>query len=193
MKNFSVCVFCGSRSGDNPDFLVQADTLGKLIAKHNWRLVYGAGNTGMMGAVANATQLGKAQTFGVIPNHLVQREVVKINSDNYILTENMHERKKLMFTNSDAIILLPGGPGSLDEFFEVLTWAQLGVHKKPIVVINVKKYWDPLFSLIDHTITLGFAENSLKNLFTTTETVIEAVEYLINYNQRSEAKTETNL
>jgi len=193
MKNFSVCVFCGSRSGDNPDFLVQADTLGKLIAKHNWRLVYGAGNTGMMGAVANATQLGKAQTFGVIPNHLVQREVVKINSDNYILTENMHERKKLMFTNSDAIILLPGGPGSLDEFFEVLTWAQLGVHKKPIIVINVKKYWDPLFALIDHTISSGFAENSLKNLFTTTETVIEAVEYLINYNQRSEAKTETNL
>ena len=193
MKNFSVCVFCGSRSGDNPDFLVQADTLGKLIAKHNWRLVYGAGNTGMMGAVANATQLGKAQTFGVIPNHLVQREVVKTNLDNYILTENMHERKKLMFTNSDAIILLPGGPGSLDEFFEVLTWAQLGVHKKPIIVINVKKYWDPLFALIDHTISSGFAENSLKNLFTTTETVIEAVEYLINYNQRSEAKTETNL
>ena len=193
MKNFSVCVFCGSRSGDKPDYLVQAEILGNLIAKHKWRLVYGAGNTGMMGAVANATQLGKAQTFGVIPNHLVQREVVKINSDNYILTENMHERKKLMFTNSDAIILLPGGPGSLDEFFEVLTWAQLGVHKKPIVVINVKKYWDPLFSLIDHTITLGFAENSLKNLFTTTETVIEAVEYLINYNQRSEAKTETNL
>jgi uncharacterized protein (TIGR00730 family) len=193
MKNFSVCVFCGSRSGDDPDFLVQADTLGNLIAKHNWRLVYGAGNTGMMGAVANATQLGKAQTFGVIPNHLVQREVVKTNLDNHIITENMHERKKLMFTNSDAIILLPGGPGSLDEFFEVLTWAQLGVHKKPIVVINVKKYWDPLFSLIDHTISSGFAENSLKKLFTTTETVTEAVEYLIKHDQRSEAKTETNL
>ena len=193
MKNFSVCVFCGSRSGDNPDFLVQADTLGKLIAKQNWRLVYGAGNTGMMGAVANATQLGKAQTFGVIPNHLVQREVVKTNLHNYILTENMHERKKLMFTNSDAIILLPGGPGSLDEFFEVLTWAQLEVHKKPIVVINVKKYWDPLFSLIDHTISSGFAENSLKKLFTITETATEAVEYLANHNQRSDPKTETNL
>ena len=193
MKNFSVCVFCGSRSGDNPDFLVQADTLGKLIAKHNWRLVYGAGNTGMMGAVATATQLGKAQTFGVIPNHLVQREVVKTNLDNYILTENMHERKKLMFTNSDAIILLPGGPGSLDEFFEVLTWAKLEVHKKPIVVINVKKYWDPLFSLIDHTISSGFAENSLKKLFTITETATEAVEYLANHNQRSDPKTETNL
>jgi uncharacterized protein (TIGR00730 family) len=105
----------------------------------------------------------------------------------------MHERKKLMFTNSDAIILLPGGPGSLDEFFEVLTWAQLEVHKKPIIVINVKKYWDPLFSLIDHTISSGFAENSLKKLFTITETATEAVEYLANHNQRSDPKTETNL
>ena len=186
MKNFSVCVFCGSRSGDNPDYLVQAEILGNLIAKHKWRLVYGAGNTGMMGAVANATQLGKAKTFGVIPHHLVQREVGKTDLDNYIVTDNMHERKKLMFTNSDAIILLPGGPGSLDEFFEVLTWAQLGIHKKPTVVINVKKYWDPLFSLIDHTISSGFAENSLKKLFTTTETASEAVDYLIKQNQRSE-------
>ena len=98
-----------------------------------------------------------------------------------------------MFTNSDAIILLPGGPGSLDEFFEVLTWAQLGVHKKPIVVINVKKYWDPLFSLINHTISSGFAEKSLKKLFTITETATEAVEYLARQNQRSDPKTETNI
>ena len=156
-------------------------------------LVYGAGNTGMMGAVANATQVGKAKTFGVIPRHLVQREIGKTDLDKYIVTDNMHERKKLMFMNSNAIILLPGGPGSLDEFFEVLTWAQLEVHKKPIVVINVKKYWDPLFSLIDHTISSGFAENSLKKLFTTTETATEAVEYLTNHNQRSDPKTETNL
>ena len=193
MENFSVCVFCGSRSGDDPAYLIQAEKLGNLIAKHKWRLVYGAGNTGMMGSVANATQMGKAKTFGVIPHHLVQREVGKTDLDNYIITDNMHERKKLMFTNSDAIILLPGGPGSLDEFFEVLTWAQLGVHKKPIVVINVKKYWDPLFSLIDHTISSGFAENSLKKLFTTTETATEAVEYLIKHNQRSEPKSEPNL
>ena len=186
MKNFSVCVFCGSRSGDKPDYLAQAEILGNLIAAKKWRLVYGAGNTGMMGAVANATKVGKAKTFGVIPRHLVQREIGKTDLDNYIVTDNMHERKKLMFTNSDAIILLPGGPGSLDEFFEVLTWAQLEVHKKPIVVINVKKYWDPLFSLIDHTISSGFAENSLKKLFTTTETATEAVDYLIKQNQRPE-------
>ena len=89
--------------------------------------------------------------------------------------------------------LLPGGPGSLDEFFEILTWAQLEVHKKPIVVINVKNYWDPLFSLIDHTISSGFAENSLKNLFKITDTATDAVEYLIQQNQRSETNTETNL
>ena len=193
MKNFSVCVFCGSRPGDNPEYLVHAETLGNLIAKHKWRLVYGAGNTGMMGAVANATQLGKAKTFGVIPNHLVQREVGKTDLDNYIITDNMHERKKLMFTNSDAIILLPGGPGSLDEFFEILTWAQLEVHKKPIVVINTQNYWDPLFSLIDHTISSGFADKSLKKLFTITNTANDAVEYLIQQNQRSKTQTETNL
>ena len=193
MKNFSVCVFCGSRSGDNHEYLVHAATLGNLIAKHKWRLVYGAGNTGMMGAVANATQLGKAKTFGVIPNHLVQREVGKTDLDNYIVTDNMHERKKLMFTNSDAIILLPGGPGSLDEFFEVLTWAQLEVHKKSIVVINTQNYWDPLFSLIDHTISSGFADKSLKKLFTITNTANDAVEYLIQQNQRSKTQTETNL
>jgi len=98
-----------------------------------------------------------------------------------------------MFTNSDAIILLPGGPGSLDEFFEVLTWAQLEVHKKSIVVINTQNYWDPLFSLIDHTISSGFADKSLKKLFTITKTANDAVEYLIQQNQRSKTQTETNL
>ena len=91
-----------------------------------------------------------------------------------------------MFTNSDAVILLPGGPGSLDEFFEVLTWAQLGVHAKPIVLINVKNYWDPLLNLIDHTISAGFAETSLKNLFKITESVDEAVNYITNFDQRLE-------
>jgi uncharacterized protein (TIGR00730 family) len=98
-----------------------------------------------------------------------------------------------MFTNSDAIVLLPGGPGSLDEFFEVLTWAQLEVHKKPIVVINVENYWDPLFSLIDHTISKGFADSSLKKMFNVTETAKEAVEYLIQINQGPKPLTGTDL
>jgi hypothetical protein len=193
MENFSICVFCGSRSGDNPDYIIQAEALGNLIAHQNWRLVYGAGNSGMMGAVANATQRGQAKIFGVIPHHLVQREAGKTDLNNYIITDNMHERKKLMFTNSDAIVLLPGGPGSLDEFFEVLTWAQLEVHKKPIVVVNIKNYWDPLFSLIDHTISTGFADSSLKKMFRVTETAKEAIDYLIQLKQRPEPVIGTNL
>ena len=193
MENFSVCVFCGSRSGDNPEYMIQAGIFGALIAKHKWRLVYGAGNTGMMGSVANATQKGKSKTFGVIPHHLVKREVGKTDLDNYIITENMHERKKLMFTNSDAIVLLPGGPGSLDEFFEVLTWAQLDVHKKPIVLVNVETYWDPLIELIDHTISSGFADNAIKGLFTIVETAEEAIECLIRFRQRSAEQKDADL
>ena len=193
MENFSVCVFCGSRSGNNPEYLIQAEIFGTLITKNKWRLVYGAGNTGMMGSVANATQQGKSTTFGVIPDHLVKREVGKTDLDNYIITENMHDRKKLMFTNSDAIVLLPGGPGSLDEFFEVLTWAQLDVHKKPIVLINVETYWDPLIELIDHTISSGFADSAIKGLFTIVDTAEEAIECLIQFSQRSAAQNDADL
>ena len=186
MQSLSICVFCGSRSGRQPAYEDAATELGQGLAERKWRLVYGAGDVGIMGRVAQTVQQNKSEALGVIPIHLMEKEVAKTDLNNLIVTENMHERKKLMFTNSDAIILMPGGPGSLDEFFEVLTWAQLEVHKKPIVVINVKKYWDPLFSLIDHTISSGFAENSLKKLFTTTETATEAVDYLIKQNQRSE-------
>ena len=193
MENFSICVFCGSRSGNNPEYMIQAEIFGTLIAKNKWRLVYGAGNTGMMGSVANATQQGKSTTFGVIPDHLVKREVGKTDLDNYIITENMHDRKKLMFTNSDAIVLLPGGPGSLDEFFEVLTWAQLDVHKKPIVLINVETYWDPLIELIDHTISSGFADSAIKWLFTIVDTSEEAIECLIQFSQRSAAQNDADL
>ena len=173
--------------------MIQAGIFGALRAKHKWRLVYGAGNTGMMGSVANATQKGKSKTFGVIPHHLVKREVGKTDLDNYIVTENMHERKKLMFTNSDAIVLLPGGPGSLDEFFEVLTWAQLDVHKKPIVLVNVETYWDPLIELIDHTISSGFADNEIKGLFTIVDTAEEAIECLIRFRQRSAVQKDADL
>jgi hypothetical protein len=193
MENFSVCVFCGSRPGNNPEYMLQAEIFGTLIAKNKWRLVYGAGNTGMMGSVANATQQGKSTTFGVIPDHLVKREVGKTDLDNFIITENMHDRKKLMFTNSDAIVLLPGGPGSLDEFFEVLTWAQLDVHKKPIVLINVETYWDPLIELIDHTISSGFADSTIKGLFTIVDTAEEAIECLIQFSQRSAAQNDADL
>ncbi|MEP5732393.1 MAG: TIGR00730 family Rossman fold protein [Sulfitobacter sp.] len=161
MGQKSVCVYCGSRPGDDPAFTQDAENLGKGLAAAGLRLVYGAGDVGLMGSVARAAQAAGAETFGVIPQHLVDWEVGKTDLSSYIVTETMHERKKVMFMNCDAVAVLPGGAGSLDELFEVLTWRQLGLHEKPIFVINTNGYWDPLMSLINHTIARGFADDEV--------------------------------
>ncbi len=162
-KEFSVCVYCGSRNGNDEAFGRAATELGTLLARENWRLVYGAGDVGLMGQVADATQAAGGRTFGVIPTHLLDWEVGKRDLDSFIITETMHERKKVMFMNADAVVVLPGGAGSLDEFFEALTWRQLGLHAKPIYLLNINGFWDPLIGLIDHTIAHGFADETLKN------------------------------
>lgn len=163
----SICVFCGARPGKNPAHTTAAVTMGQAIARMGWRLVYGAGDVGLMGQVARAAQSAGAPTFGVIPTHLMSAEVGKRDLTTFVITEDMHERKKVMFMNSDAIVVLPGGAGSLDEFFEVLTWAQIGLHRKPIFLLNVEGYWNPLLALLDHIIAEGFADASVKNYFTT--------------------------
>lgn len=167
----SICVYCGSRFGTNPAYKQAATDLGQMIANNGWRLVYGAGDVGLMGAVADATQAAGGETFGVIPEHLLQREVGKRDLTKFIVTENMHERKKVMYMNSDVIVVLPGGAGSLDELFEVLTWRQLGLHEKPIFLLNIEGYWAPLLALMDHIIEQGFADASLRNYFATVDTV----------------------
>ncbi|MCF6317478.1 MAG: TIGR00730 family Rossman fold protein [Marinosulfonomonas sp.] len=167
----SVCVYCGSRFGNNPAYKLAAIKLGQTIANMGWRLVYGAGDVGLMGAVADGAQKTGGETFGVIPGHLLKREVGKHNLTRFIVTENMHERKKVMYMNSDAIVVLPGGAGSLDELFEVLTWRQLGLHEKPIYLLNIEGYWGPLIALLDHVIDQGFADATLRDYFTVVETV----------------------
>lgn len=162
----SVCVYCGSRDGARPAYAEDASLLGEVIAAEGWRLVYGAGDVGLMGAVARSAHQAGADTFGVIPAHLLVREAGKRDLRQFIVTENMHERKKVMYMNSDAIVVLPGGAGSLDEFFEVLTWRQLGLHRKPIFLLNTEGYWDPLIALVDHVIAEGFADASLKPYMT---------------------------
>jgi uncharacterized protein (TIGR00730 family) len=158
----SVCVFCGSRPGKNPAHVAAARAFGTAIARENWRLVYGAGDVGLMGEVARAAQSAGADTFGVIPIHLMAREVGKRDLSRFVVTETMHERKKVMFMNADAIVTLPGGAGSLDELFEVMTWRQLGLHQKPIYALDVGGYWRPLAALIDHMIDEGFADASFR-------------------------------
>jgi uncharacterized protein (TIGR00730 family) len=169
----SVCVFCGARLGANPNYAQAAREVGALIAEHDWRLVYGAGDVGLMGEVARAAQLGGAPTLGVIPTHLMAREKGKRDLFPLIITENMHERKKVMFMNSDAIVVLPGGAGSLDEFFEVLTWAQIGLHAKPIFLLNTNGYWAALIALVDHVIASGFADSGLRAHFIVVNDVYE--------------------
>lgn len=167
----SVCVYCGSRPGKAPEFIVAATELGTALANTGLRLVYGAGDVGLMGAVARAAQVAGGVTFGVIPIHLLKREVGKRDLTSFVITETMHERKKVMFMNADAIVTLPGGPGSLDELFEVLTWRQLGLHTKPVFLLNTNAYWNPLLALIDHMIAQGFVEPPFRDFFEVTETV----------------------
>lgn len=164
--SLSVCVYCGSRPGRNPAYAEAAKTLGQGIAQAGWRLVYGAGDVGLMGILARSAQSAGGETFGVIPQHLVDREVGKTDLSAYVVTETMHERKKVMFMNCHAVVVLPGGAGSLDELFEVLTWAQLGLHAKPILLMNVAGYWDPLLALLDRVVSEGFAEASILDFIT---------------------------
>lgn len=159
----SVCVYCGARSGARPSYRAEAKATGRMLAANGWRLVYGAGDVGLMGEVARAAQGAGGATFGVIPTHLMAMEVGKRDLTSFVITETMHERKKVMFMNADAVVVLPGGGGSLDEFFEVLTWRQLGLHQKPILILNTESYWDPLLRLIDHVVAEGFADASLKD------------------------------
>lgn len=157
----SICVYCGSRDGTSTAFATAAEALGQGIAERGWRLVYGAGDVGLMGRVARRVQSAGGETFGVIPTHLMSLEVGKRDLTSFVVTETMHERKKVMFMNADAIIVLPGGAGTLDEFFEVLTWRQLGLHAKPIVLLNVDGYWNDLMTVMHGIVDRGFADASL--------------------------------
>lgn len=170
-KGFAVCVYCGARSGTDPAYHAQATAFGRALADEGWQLVYGAGDVGLMGAVARAAQTAGGDTLGVIPVHLLKLEVGKTDLTRFVVTETMHERKKVMYMNSDAIVVLPGGAGSLDEFFEVLTWRQLGLHAKPIYLLNINGYWTPLVALIEHVIAQGFADPSLAGFITVVDNV----------------------
>ena len=165
-NTISVGVFCGSRSGDSPEYIKAARDIGSIIADQGWTLIYGAGDVGLMAEVSHAATEAGGRVVGVIPKHLIDLEVARHDLDHLVVTETMHERKKVMFMNADAFIILPGGLGSLDEFFEILTWRQLGLHNKPIILVNINHYWDALITLLNHVVKEGFAdEKSTAHLF----------------------------
>ena len=157
----SICVYCASGPGNNPAFVQAARSFGRILAESGIRLVYGGGSNGLMGALADAVLDHGGVVTGVIPDFLVNREHMLARVQERIVTRDMHERKQVMFERADAFVALPGGVGTLEELVEQLTWAQLGRHKKPILILNVERFWDPLCALLDHMERLEFIRADL--------------------------------
>ena len=157
----SVCVYCGSGFGGDPAFADAARRLGTALARAGVKLVYGGGNVGLMGTVASATLDAGGTVTGIIPDFLKSRERMLDAVQETIVVSDMHTRKRLMFDRADAFVALPGGIGTLEELVEQLTWAQLGQHRKPIMLLSVNGFWDPLITLIDHMRAHGFIREGL--------------------------------
>jgi uncharacterized protein (TIGR00730 family) len=169
-KIASLCVFCGSKTGDDPAFEAAAARLGELMVERGVRLVFGGGRIGLMGVVADAVLGGSGEAVGVIPEFLKDLEVGNDEVTEQIVTASMHERKNRMFELSDGFVVLPGGLGTLDEALEIVTWKQLRLHSKPVVVVNTGGYWTALGDLIQGTIDAGFAHPAVAELFTVVDT-----------------------
>ncbi len=175
----AVCVYCGSGPGKHPAYMAGARTLGRALGDAGVRLVYGGGSLGLMGEVARATLEAGGQVTGIIPNFLSSKEQMLRSVDELIVTENMHERKMLMFERSDGFVALPGGIGTLEELVEQLTWAQLGRHNKPIVVANIEGFWTPFLHLLQHMKDDAFIRAGLDIRFVvvnTAEEILPAVQ-----------------
>ncbi|MEM1339190.1 MAG: TIGR00730 family Rossman fold protein [Bacteroidota bacterium] len=152
----SIVVFCGSSEGKDPKIIADAAQLGYTLAEQNIKLIYGGASVGVMGHMANACLDGGGQVIGVIPDFLMRREIYHTRLTELIITRTMHERKLKMYELSDGVIMLPGGFGTLEEFFEMITWGQLGLHKKPIGILNTNGFYDELLAMLRKMITLEF-------------------------------------
>ena len=155
-----ICVYCGSGRGNDPAFVQAARAFGAILAKNGIGLVYGGGGAGIMGEIARAVLDHGGQVTGVIPDFLISREHAR-RSHNLIITRDMHERKQKMFELADAFVALPGGIGTLEELVEQLTWVQLGRHRKPVLIANIERFWEPLRALIEHMKQLEFIRGDL--------------------------------
>ncbi|KQV11213.1 lysine decarboxylase [Rhizobium sp. Root1203] len=159
----SICVYCGSRPGRDPSHMAAGRALGQEIAEYGLRLVYGGGTKGIMGAVASGTLSNGGQVTGIIPEFLIDMEATRHSLgqlNELIVTPDMHVRKHTMFERSDAFVALPGGIGTLEEIIEIMTWAQLGRHEKPMVFANINGFWDPMMELLRHMTDEGFVHTA---------------------------------
>ena len=182
----SICVFCGSADGADPLYAHTAKELGKQIADAGMALVYGGATVGLMGIVADAAFAGGAEVIGVMPEVLMDREIAHRGITHFHVVKTMHERKALMYQHADAFIALPGGYGTLDEFIEIVTWAQLKIHQKPCILINTNGYYDSFLAFLDHAASQGFLKAENRKLIQVKDSAASALELVKeNWAQRT--------
>lgn len=171
----SLCVYCGSQTGANSEFTTAAKELGHYLATHNLQLVYGGGSIGLMGVIADAVLEKEGEVYGVIPEKLATEELLHPGVQHMEVVPDMHARKALMAEHADAFIAMPGGYGTLEELFEAITWSQLGIHQKPIGLLNVAGYFDALIEFVHHMIDTGFIRPQHRDLFVVGNSVEELI------------------
>ncbi|WP_031425740.1 TIGR00730 family Rossman fold protein [Flavimarina sp. Hel_I_48] len=184
----SICVFCGSSEGKDAAIIEQATQLGKTLAKRKITLVYGASKIGIMGKVAHASLENGGKVVGIIPEFLKLKEIVHLGLDELITTKNMHDRKMLMQERSDAFIALPGGFGTLEELFEIITWSQLGLHHKPIGLLNTSGFYDHLIALLKEMVRQGFLKTANMELLIVDEDIESLLHKMETFEPTIEAK-----
>ncbi len=177
----SITVFCGSSFGSDEIYKEQANLLGQTLAKQNIQLIYGGANVGLMGAVADGVLKKGGKAIGVLPHFLQSKEIAHQNLTELILVETMHERKTKMNELCDGVIVLPGGYGTLEEFFEMITWAQLGLHKKPIAILNIDGFYDDLIKLVQTMVDKGFLKQINQEMLLVSDSIDELLEKMRNY------------
>ena len=176
-----ICVFAGSNSGLRPDYLAAARDLGRALAKRGLGVVYGGARVGLMGGLADAALAGGAAVIGVIPEALVAKEVAHQNLTELRVVKSMHERKAMMADLADGFVALPGGWGTVEEFFEILTWAQLGIHRKPCGLLNIQGYYDHLLAFVDHGVAEGFVRREQRPIISVASSANELLDMFAAY------------
>ncbi|WP_028210427.1 TIGR00730 family Rossman fold protein [Paraburkholderia mimosarum] len=184
----AVCVYCGSSPGANPIHTEAAQAFGRALVAANLALVYGGGKVGLMGVIADTVMAGGGRAIGVIPELLVDKEVGHAGLTELHVVPDMHQRKKMMADFSDAFVALPGGAGTLEELFEVYTWAQLGYHRKPVGVLNIGGFYDPLMGLLDHTVREGFMRQTYRDMLQTDSDPVALIAKLKRYHAPAKDK-----
>lgn len=184
----TICIFTGSSSGNNPQHMASARSLGGTVAARGMGIVYGGATIGLMGAVADACLDAGGRVVGVMPKALADLEIAHKGLTEQHIVSTMHERKALMADMSDGFLALPGGLGTLDELFEIWTWGQLGEHQKPVAILNVGGFFDPLLTYLDHVVAEGFIKPAHREMLIVHETADEVLDAMISYDPPSVAK-----